>query len=57
MSPLKFSSPTTVKPKYCKIAKAKDKKKIAFMIMFKNLKEDINISINEIFENTNIGMK
>ena len=41
-------------PKQCNLAEAQDKDfKIAIMNMLKDLKEEINKSANEIYENTN----
>lgn len=48
----------TVGPEKCNIAKEQDKDlKTAFMDMLEVLKEDMNKFTNEIYENTNSGMK
>lgn len=58
MSSIEPSNPTTLWPEKCNIAESQDKNfKIAIMDMIKVCKEDINKSINEIYENTNNGMK
>lgn len=55
MSPVEPSNPTTTGPGYSKIAKAQEKKnpKRAFMYMIELLKEEINKSVKEVYENTN----
>jgi hypothetical protein len=51
-------NPTRVGPDKCSVAEVQNKDfKIAIMNMFKNLKEKINKSLNEVCENTNTGIK
>jgi hypothetical protein len=58
MSPVELSNPTTADPEKCNINESPGRDfKIAIMNMFKDLKEDINKSLNEVCENTNSGMK
>jgi hypothetical protein len=56
--PLESSNSITVGPEKFNIAKAHDKDfKAGIMSMFKDLKGDLNKSLNELCENTNGGMK
>lgn len=58
MSPMKPNNAATVYSKDCNMAETNDNNfKIAAMNMFKLLKEYMNESINEIYENINSGMK
>ena len=58
MSPLEGSNPTTVDRERWQMAEEIEKVfKMAFRTMIKDLKEDMNRSIDESHGNTNSGMK
>lgn len=56
MSPLELSSPTTEGPENCSTAEAQNKGlKMAFMNIIMILKEEMNKSFKEMYENTSSG--